>query len=515
MIQQQVYPDASAKRELNNAEKDLDIAMEGLRIVSRVSEHPHYLRARKALGPCRSSTDLLSFSDLDEKTTNMVAQSNQIINQKSIELDSGNKKLSKLHNKLSRQVPADVQSLTVFETLCALSKSEKEMTKCPICLCNLGIHVDEHDNESNALVAMTHCGHVFCADCLKEYEEKRGNICCPSCRRNIDPRNPVVLIDTEKTEDRDRLEEKRQEAKSFVLKVAKLLDESNGQLDAETWEALYHSIDLPPQADDSREARLNAIPGELLAHLRQATQLHMNARPNDTPNTARFGNDAGLASKIRALLADLPRDERSVVFTESKAAVTHLMAVFAKVGIGCRALFSGEAVAAAEVALKDWKSNASDASGNTSIPFPVLIVQAGAAASGLTLTAACKMFMLEPFQRMEEEQQAYARCHRYGQEHPVHVKVYYAPVSVESRLLEWRKRASERPAGNMTDTRVVYAAVATGAYEDDREEDNVDMEVDERDRDVAAASDNEVEQSRTAFLLRLTAGDEQGSSSTT
>jgi hypothetical protein len=172
-------------------------------------------------------------------------------------------------------------------------------------------------------------------------------------------------------------------------------------------------------------------------------------------------------------------------------------------------LFSGEAVAAAEVALNDWKSYTSDDSGNKFIPFPVLIVQAGAAASGLTLTAACKMFMLEPFQRMEEEQQAYARCHRYGQEHPVHVKVYYAPVSVESRLLEWRKRASERPTGNITDTCVVYAAVAT--TEDHPEED--DMEVDERD--VAAASDNEAEQSRTAFLLRLTARDEQVASSTT
>jgi Tfp pilus assembly major pilin PilA len=29
---------------------------------------------------------------------------------------------------------------------------------------------------------------------------------------------------------------------------------------------------------------------------------------------------------------------------------------------------------------------------------------------------------------------------------PVHVKCYYAPVSVESRLLEWRKRASKKDA---------------------------------------------------------------------
>jgi hypothetical protein len=39
----------------------------------------------------------------------------------------------------------------------------------------------------------------------------------------------------------------------------------------------------------------------------------------------------------------------------------------------------------------------------------VLIVQAGAAACGLTLTAACKMFIMEPFRKHEEEKQAYAR----------------------------------------------------------------------------------------------------------
>lgn len=333
---------------------------------------------------------------------------------------------------------------------------------------------------------------------------------CPSCRRAIDQKHTVVLIDTEKSEDSDKLEERRQEAKSLVSKVAKLLEESNGQLDAQVWQELYLSIDLPPDADSSREARFNAIPGDFLAHLRTSTRIPMGARSNEMPNTARFGSDAGLSSKVRQLLADLPRNERSVVFTESKSAVTHAMSVLAKAGIGCRALFSGEAVAAAEVALQDWKSTLPDALGNTFIPFPVLIVQSGAAASGLTLTAASKMFFLEPFVRSEEEQQAYARCHRYGQEHPVHVKCYYAPVSVESRLLEWRKRASEHPAGNMEDTRVVYSTVAAIDADVDDDDDD-DMDVDEQ---VAAASDSEqAEQSRTAFLLGLTDGDEQGGAS--
>jgi len=51
------------------------------------------------------------------------------------------------------------------------------------------------------------------------------------------------------------------------------------------------------------------------------------------------------------------------------------------------------------------------------------------------------MFIMEPFLRHEEEKQAYARLHRYGQTKPVHCRCYYTPVSVEHRLLEWRRHA--------------------------------------------------------------------------
>eukprot|EP00586_Coscinodiscus_wailesii_P023355 CAMPEP_0172520966 /NCGR_PEP_ID=MMETSP1066-20121228/292304_1 /TAXON_ID=671091 /ORGANISM="Coscinodiscus wailesii, Strain CCMP2513" /LENGTH=217 /DNA_ID=CAMNT_0013303797 /DNA_START=57 /DNA_END=710 /DNA_ORIENTATION=- len=105
--------------------------------------------------------------------------------------------------------------------------------------------------------------------------------------------------------------------------------------------------------------------------------------------------------------------------------------------INCFGLYTGQKTTVTELAVSLWSSTTPD----TSKPGPVLIVQAGAAASGLTLTAASKMFLMEPFSRQEEEQQAYARCHRYGQTRDVQVKVYYAPVSVESRLLRWRKRS--------------------------------------------------------------------------
>jgi hypothetical protein len=438
------------------------------------------------------------FTNLCQDTATSLAQCNIEIKEKSDALHKGSQRVAKLRQVESRQVSqvSDyIQALTVFETLCALSNGEKDKTTCPVCLGNLGGSLDLPGGEQSALVAMTHCGHLFCADCLKEYADNRlrqgqYNMCCPSCRRSFDQKRPVLLIDPEITSDRDDLEQRRKQAKTLVLKVARLLDESNGQLEPKIWEELYLSIDLPPGADCSRHPRLNAIPGDFLAHLRATTRMPLNARPSDMPVTNGVSG-AGLSSKVRALLADLPRNERSVVFTESKSAVIHLTVVLEKAGIGCRALFSMQAIASAEVALQDWKSSSLDESDNEFIPCPVLVVQAGAAASGLTLTAACKMFIMEPFSRVEEEQQAYARCHRYGQRQPVHVRCYYAPVSVESRLLEWRKRAFSDSRGTVTEaeTQLVYSSVA---------------DENETRQQETAACESEAEQDRTNFLLGLT-----------
>jgi hypothetical protein len=464
--------------------------------VFRSKGHACHLSVARAQGSCRSTQPLL-FTDLCKTTATSLAQFDVEIKEKIDAIQEGSHRLAKLRRVERRQgqVSDDIQALTVFESLCALSKGEKDKTRCPVCLCNLGESTELSGSEKSALVAMTNCGHLFCADCLKDYANNRvnqgqSNMCCPSCRRAIDQKRPAVLVDPEKTSDRFALEERRERAKALVVKVARLLDESYGQLEPDIWEELYLSIDLPPGADCSLHSRLTAIPGEFLAHLRAATRIQVDARPGDMP-IADGVSAAGLSSKVRALLADLPRNERSVVFSESKSAVIHLMMVLNEAGIGCRALFSMQAIPEAEVALQDWKSSSLDELGNEFITCPVLVVQAGAAASGLTLTAACKMFIMEPFSRVEEEQQAYARCHRYGQRQPVHVKCYYVPVSVESRLLEWRKRAFSDSRGIMTQpqTQIVYSSIADG---------------DATGQQEAAAGESEAEQNRTSFLLGLT-----------
>jgi hypothetical protein len=145
------------------------------------------------------------------------------------------------------------------------------------------------------------------------------------------------------------------------------------------------------------------------------------------------------------------------VFSLSKQTVKHLLRLLVIKHIGCRGLFTGQSEAKLESAVQDWKTNDT---------IRVLVVQAGAAACDPTPTAASKMFILEPSSKHDEEQQAYARLHRYGQEKEVVCKIYYTPVSVETRLLEWRKRATSQVA---TEETIVYAPLRSETTEEGAE----------------------------------------------
>lgn len=260
------------------------------------------------------------------------------------------------------------------------------------------------------------------------------------------------------------------------MTLSQAVEESSGCLSPDLWFELYLAIDEPAGADSSLEGRVSALPRHFLAHLREAVaELPILGCAKESPR-ALNAHMKCISSKVKYLLHNLPKNERSVVFSSSKATIQHLLFVFTSMGIESRALFSGQKVDESESAVAEWLSEGMEPSGVTSFPIPVLLVQAGAAASGLTLTAASKMFLLEPFLHQSEEQQAFGRCHRYGQKCPVQVKVLYTPVSVESRLLAWRKLAT----ATATDTKIVYAK-AVDESDDDDDDDN-DAPEDETDQ---------------------------------
>jgi hypothetical protein len=348
-------------------------------------------------------------------------------------------------------------------------------------------------DEDKFLVAATSCGHLSCLPCLLEYQKKRQEdyqqFNCVECRKQI---TEFINVDPNKE---DLSSKKRTEAKSLIQVAAKKLKSSEcGRLDPKLWEALYYSMDLPEGADFPSRGRYTAIPGDVIRHLQNATGLPMDAKS--------YEENAIISSKIQALLHDLPKDHISVVFASSNSIVRHLMRILDLNNIGCRGLFVGQSETEAKDAIDQWHSDSS---------VLVLVVQSGAAACGLTLTASSRMFLLSPFLKYEEEQQAYARLHRYGQKHEVHCTVYYTPVSIESRLLEWRKQYNQFVP---IDEKMEYAAlqgvddVKNGKEEDDDEMDtNDNSSVDDDDNfvnmDSIGNDEDNQDENQTRFLLNL------------
>jgi hypothetical protein len=416
-----------------------------------------------------------------------IKSSSYCINSQAGDITSLEKKLAKYKQALENHISDDVTAMSAFEAIQAMQKrDESQLPDCSICLMTLG---DNAVATSTANISMTKCGHLFCRCCLLGLFAHQNSSHCPCCRKELST-NDIVHIDPAK--DVDNVERSKK-AKTIVREASRMLEQSNGQLEPSMWNALYHAIDIPVDVDDSRDVRVSSIPRHFMAHLRNATGLPVHCRASESPVLC-FDSQC-LSSKVKSLLRDLPRDQRSVVFSGSKMMIKHIEFILENLGIGCRSLFSGQKVEDSKIAVSQWQEeNGSD------IPYPVLLVQAGAAASGLTLTSASKMFIMEPFLRYEEEQQAYARCHRYGQRNPVHCKCYFVPISVESRLLEWRKRAiGTQNSGtgyandsSIPDTRtnIVYSSMSSRDEVDDF-------------RDRGNDDEEEQEQNQTIFLLGL------------
>ena len=70
----------------------------------------------------------------------------------------------------------------------------------------------------------------------------------------------------------------------------------------------------------------------------------------------------------------------------------------------------------------------------------VLLLHAGSAAAGLTLTHADLVVLLEPFLSPGDEAQAANRVHRIGQTRAVRCVTYFVRGTVEERLLAFRTR---------------------------------------------------------------------------
>jgi hypothetical protein len=358
---------------------------------------------------------------LIQSLSSTIANFDQSIRAIHDEIDALKAEMDSLQTKITNEYSEKIHGLTSVEALQALQNGRSEETACPVCQESLG--------DNGGLIAATQCGHLSCSRCMEDWKKEKNDqkLTCMECRKPI---NRIITINPRKKEDEKVVVERKRNARRLVKKAAKLLKEKeNGALDPRLWHALYETMELPDNADETRDRRFPAIPGDVLGHVRIASNLPVHSEPKATNSL----ESPSFSSKVRALLKDLPRNELSVVFTSSKTFLKHILVALEMNDIGCRGLFKGQNELESKSAINEWHKEEK---------VKVLVVQAGAAACGLTLTSASKLFLMEPFLKYEEEQQAYARLHRYGQKNEVSCTVYYSPVSIESRLLDWRKQSN-------------------------------------------------------------------------
>jgi hypothetical protein len=131
--------------------------------------------------------------------------------------------------------------------------------------------------------------------------------------------------------------------------------------------------------------------------LREILPVHCVILLTHQASSLHSGSSCCLSSKMKAFLRDLPGDEGAKRRFHEFQKYQHqtllgswLLVLFSQSGIIVHwsLVFSGQAVTSSEHSVSiDWQSSGSDG-GLPEIPYyPVLIVQSGAAESGLTLTA--------------------------------------------------------------------------------------------------------------------------------
>lgn len=292
----------------------------------------------------------------------------------------------------------------------ALMEDGVEAVSCMICLAPL------------SEPAVTRCAHLACAGCLISYLDvasarspgAAAKAPCPLCRRPYD-RDSLVVIDVSERDKEE--EEKACKGSRDAAGEAPAVDASAGP----RWFpiASVDSLRPAPRAptEPRRSQRYPSLSPLLLAHY--------------YGGTAAAANKGVPASKLDALMeiVSAAADEKVVVFSQFAETVKALAGALAARGVPCAELRAGVGPAERATAVARFGREVFDDGAR------VFCLQASAAAAGLTLTAARRMVLFEPFVSAGAEAQAVSRCHRIGQTRQVQITTLFAAGTIEERMV--------------------------------------------------------------------------------
>ena len=313
------YPTEANHVNQDKAAKALKLAQLGLRI-ARHGTATGTIKVSPAFGSYRTVVPRLyetmyrllsdKIGDCTEKISSLLAT----IRAEQITIE----RLGNILEKGAMEANESIRATSAFEKLQALASGNQHETHCCICLDYLGSNC--HDClETSATIAMIDCGHFYCRQCLASCRSV-----CPTCRRPFNFSNDVSYIDLTKTSDRDEAAlEMKENEKAQLREAYHMLQEHEGVMDPSLWDTLYHAISAP---DNSfLDVRVPALPRHFLGHVRDCIkgchpELPMLCPANSRPYKL-DGSEPVLSSKMKALLNDIPREERSVVFSTSSATI--------------------------------------------------------------------------------------------------------------------------------------------------------------------------------------------------
>lgn len=316
------YPTEINNANQEKATKALRLAQLGLRIVHASKTHDTLMgtikiapafQARKVVPRCYELTHR-RLRDKINGCTDKIYSLLSTTRQEQLVIN----RLSIVMHKDNAGIDESIRATSAFEKLSALASGNQHETHCCICLDYLGSN--QHDcTKSLATISMIDCGHLYCRPCLASCSRV-----CPTCRRPFNFATNVSYIDLTKTRDRNEvLLEQKERERQELRHAYQSLQESEGVMDPNLWNKLYHSID---EAENSvLDIRVPALPRHFLGHVRECIKgchppIPILCPPKSYPYTM-DGSEPVLSSKVKALLNDLPREERSVVFSSSSATI--------------------------------------------------------------------------------------------------------------------------------------------------------------------------------------------------
>lgn len=295
---------------------------------------------------------------------------------------------------------------------------KNETPSCPVCLAG-----------SMERVSMTKCGHFYCVDCFMVM--LRGgsrSTKCAICRRDVtvdaavEVQQPQLLKDAEeealpedKAAEEECVAEGTKQKLTFVYR-SDINRYSNAKRPTkeELW-ADYEQIGQAPARYRSigRNPEFPSLDPEFLRHVAAV------ASPE-------FVSPKLFA--LRSLIRSCSEETKFCVVAETERSLRGISKWLGRqgiqsVGVGSSG-WSGSS--------KDMGVIAKQFSSDRSIR--VFLLNA-ANASGLTLTAARYVVLMEPMLRLTDEMQAAARVHRIGQTHPVKVVRIIAKNTIEEQIM--------------------------------------------------------------------------------